>query len=139
VSPSLAVDPLRTRLLLMLSTRRDLEITQALLGTQGIQVESCPNAATLQAELQRGAGAVLVAEEMLGHHGAQAVLAQAVEQQPHWSDLPVLILTKGGADSLEVGDAMALLGNVILLERPMRVGALLSSVHAALRARARPR
>ena len=137
MSPSLAVDPLRTRLLLMLSTRRDLEITQALLGTQGIPVESCPNAATLQAELQRGAGAVLVAEEMLGHHGAQAVLAQAVEQQPHWSDLPVLILTKGGADSLEVGDAMALLGNVILLERPMRVGALLSSVHAALRARHR--
>lgn len=137
MSPLLAIDPLRERLLLMLPTRRDLEITQALLGTHGIPIQACPSATALQAELQRGAGAVLVAEEMLVHHGALPVLAQAVEQQPHWSDLPVLILTKGGADSLEVGDAIALLGNVILLERPMRVGALLSSVHAALRARHR--
>jgi len=137
VSPASAVDPLRTRLLLVLSTRRDLEITRSLLGTHGIAVEPCITTAELQAELQRGAGAVLVAEEMLGHGGVLPVLAHAVEEQPRWSDLPVLVLTKGGADSLEVGDAIALLGNFILLERPMRVGALLSSVHAALRARHR--
>ncbi|MDQ3038412.1 MAG: HAMP domain-containing histidine kinase, partial [Pseudomonadota bacterium] len=53
------------------------------------------------------------------------------------SDLPVLLLTRGGSDSLEVGDALALLRNVTLLERPLRVAALVTTVHTALRARNR--
>src|SRR5690606_34388802 len=40
-------------------------------------------------------------------------------------------------ESRVTGDAMASLGNVQLLERPTRVGTLLSVVHAALRARDR--
>ena len=78
-----------------------------------------------------------MSEEVLGAGGAQGVLAQALESQPRWSDLPVLVFTQGGADSLAVGDAVAMLGNVTLLERPLRVAALLSSVRSALRARHR--
>jgi signal transduction histidine kinase len=47
----------------------------------------------------------------------------------------VLLLTRAGADSRVVGDAVAMLGNVTLLERPMRVSALLSALRSALRAR----
>jgi signal transduction histidine kinase len=130
-------DRLRQRVLLIVSTVRDAQITRDLLGRHDIDVELCMDAATLEAELRRGVGAVLIAEEMLGRGAAHAVLAQALERQPHWSDLPVLVLSVGGADSLEIGDAIAMLGNVIVLERPLRVAALLSSVRTALRARNR--
>ena len=131
-----ADDACRHRVLLLLTTHRDAELSADLLSRNDIASCICTDASMLQAELQRGAGVVLVAEECLAH-GAQPVLGRAVEAQPRWSDLPVLLLTRGGADSLEVGDAVALLRNVTLLERPLRVAALLSAVKTALRARQR--
>jgi len=127
---------LRRRALLLLATARDANLTQDLLEREGIAAHACADVAVLRAELARGAGVVLIAEEALGH-GAQHVLVQALDAQPRWSDLPVLLLTRGGADSLEVGDAIALLRNVTLLERPLRVAALVSAVTTALRARQR--
>jgi PAS domain S-box-containing protein len=49
----------------------------------------------------------------------------------------VLVLTSQGADSVAASEALENLGNVTLLERPIRVAALSSSVRTALRARAR--
>ena len=129
-------DAVRQRVLLLLPTTRDAALTHELLGRSAIDSHVCASASELQAELARGVGVMLIGEECLPGGGAQ-VLAQHLEEQPRWSDLPVLVLTRGGADSLEAGDAVAMLGNVTLLERPLRVAALVSSVHAALRARHR--
>jgi two-component system, sensor histidine kinase len=49
----------------------------------------------------------------------------------------VLVLTRPGADSDELGEAVRTLGNVTLLERPLRVATLLSAVRTAIRARDR--
>ena len=57
--------------------------------------------------------------------------------QPPWSDLPVLLLTRAGADSQIAAQTLRTLGNVTLLERPVRVAALVSAVRSAFRARAR--
>ncbi len=57
--------------------------------------------------------------------------------QPPWSDLPVLILTRPGADSAETEEAVRTLGNVTLLERPVRLATLVSAVRTAIRARDR--
>uniref|UniRef100_UPI00374DD99E response regulator n=1 Tax=Undibacterium sp. TaxID=1914977 RepID=UPI00374DD99E len=54
-----------------------------------------------------------------------------------WSDLPVIVLTKHGPDSPSVRRAVADLGNVTLLERPVRTLTLITSVHAILRARSK--
>ena len=97
---------------------------------------ACTSADSLGDEILLGAGAVLVAEECLDH-GAHAVLRHALEAQPPWSDLPILVLTRSGADSITVGEAIASLGNVTLLERPLRIAGLLSVVRSALRARFR--
>ncbi|MEG3193514.1 HAMP domain-containing sensor histidine kinase, partial [Lysobacter sp. D1-1-M9] len=128
---------LHQRVLLLLSTTRDTELTRDLLARNDFVAHVCSDARELHLELARGAGAVMVAEEILSPSGAQAVLAQAIESQPRWSDLPVLLLTHGGANSTVVGDAVAMLNNVTLLERPLRVQALLSAVRTALRARNR--
>jgi signal transduction histidine kinase len=49
----------------------------------------------------------------------------------------VLVLTRRGADSTLASRAVSTLGNVTLLERPVRVAALASAVRSALRARER--
>jgi signal transduction histidine kinase/CheY-like chemotaxis protein len=84
-------------------------------------------------------GLVIVAEEAL-HERALGLLAAALQRQPSWSDLPVLVFGSSRPDA--AADAMLLerlapLGNVSLLERPLRVVTLVSAVSAALRARRR--
>ena len=129
-------DPLRQRVLMLLPTARDAALTHELLGRSGIDSHICASATELQVELARGVGVMLIGDECLPGGGAQ-VLAQYLDDQPRWSDLPVLVLARGGVDSVEAGDAVAMLGNVTLLERPLRVAALVSAVHAASRARKR--
>lgn len=125
------------RVLLLLSTTRDSVLTCELLARHALRTHVCPTACDLEREIGRGCGAVVIAEESVTPTGALQVVARAVEAQPHWSDLPILLLTRGGANSPAVGDTIALLSNVTLLERPLRVAALLSAVHTALRARNR--
>ena len=130
-------DALRERVLLLLPTSRDASLTAGMLGRNGFTSHACVAPGDLAADLSAGAGAVLISEEALALPGTRSVLAQAVDAQPPWSDLPVLVLTRQGADSHEVRDALQMLGNVTLLERPLRVSALMSTVRTALRARAR--
>ena len=72
-----------------------------------------------------------------GRRVRKAPLAAWLSRQPPWSDLPILILTRPGADSPESAEAWRTLGNVTLLERPTRVTTLLSAAQTAIRARAR--
>ena len=133
------MDPERTRsrVLLFLSTSRDAELAAEVLGGHGIETACCRNDAELVARLQEGGGAVLLAEEMLGAGDGVLLLREMLRRQPRWSDLPVLLLTHNGVNSEAVLEAVSNLGNVTLMERPMRVAALVSTVRAALRARAR--
>ena len=64
-------------------------------------------------------------------------LAEYVASQPTWSDIPILLLTRSGADSLDVRRAVERLGNVTLMERPVRTIALISAARSAIRARER--
>jgi signal transduction histidine kinase/ActR/RegA family two-component response regulator len=123
------------RVLVLAPTGKDATLTRELLGYAGIRCEICTDLGCVVRELERGAGALLVAEEALAR-GSQP-LAEIVAGQPAWSDLPVLILTRNGADSEALTEAVRILGNVILLERPVRVAALASAVRSALRARDR--
>jgi len=125
------------RVLLLLSTARDGLLTGELLARENVQFHVCVSATELIEEMGRGCALVLLTEETVAPSGTLALLAQAVERQPHWSDLPILLLTSGGANSTVVGDTIAILSNVTLLERPLRVAALLSAVRSALRARNR--
>lgn len=87
-------------------------------------------------QLRHGAGCVLLVEEALAGTAMKTV-SDYMTAQPTWSDIPVLLLTRSGADSEVVQRAVAELGNVTLLERPVRTSALLSATRSALRARRR--
>jgi signal transduction histidine kinase/CheY-like chemotaxis protein len=127
------------RLLILAPTGRDAELASAALGARGLACEVARDIASLCAALEEGAGAVLLAEEVLAPAAAQR-LAAWVLRQPPWSDLPILVVTSmGGALDVrgEALDRLAPLGNVTLLERPLRRMTLVSAARSALRARAR--
>jgi signal transduction histidine kinase/CheY-like chemotaxis protein len=96
----------------------------------------CPTLDALVGQLRLGAAAALVPEEALAADNS-ALLGQALAEQPPWSDVPLLVLTRPGADSEAAAEAVRTLGNVTLLERPLRVATLLSAIRTALRARYR--
>ena len=84
-------------------------------------------------------GALLITEEMLTPETIDKLSSQLV-RQPSWSDLPVLILTVGGSAttlSRKREQDRLPLGSVTLLERPIRMATLISSVRSALRSRNR--
>ena len=70
----------------------------------------------------------------------QSSFSSPCAQQPSWSDLPVLVLTMGGKETFQSRRqewARRSLGDVTLLERPIRTATLLSSVTVALHTRSR--
>ncbi|HTM04338.1 MAG TPA: ATP-binding protein [Vicinamibacterales bacterium] len=124
------------RLLFLAGTTKDGATAQAMLSPLGIRVDVCRSFGQLLREMVVGVGALLLPEEIASVRDKTA-LRRLLAQQPPWSDVPILILTRPGADSEESAEAVRTLGNVTLLERPMRVATLVSTVRTALRARER--
>ena len=127
-------DPER-RLLTLAPIGRDAQLIAAMLEKQGVDCVICPDLGRLSYEFERGAAALLVAEEALSERDLRP--ADLIARQAPWSDIPVLVLTRRGADSAAAARALRTLGNVTLLERPVRMSALGSAVLSALRARDR--
>jgi signal transduction histidine kinase len=125
--------PLEGRVLLLPATRRDGEVTRALLEKSGIGSLVCASPAQVAAELAAGAAALVLTETALDDPRYHLML-QAVLGQPSWSDLPVVLLRRPGS-SVDLREAG--LTNVTLLERPTSSPMLVSAVGTALRARAR--
>jgi signal transduction histidine kinase/PleD family two-component response regulator len=124
------------RVLVLPPTDADARLTTAILQEAGLGYQICSDLRDLSQALADDAGAILLTEEVL--HDADAhVLVQALEAQPPWSDIPTLLLFGNGADSGAVNAAMELLGNVTILERPVRVTTLVSALRMAIRARRR--
>lgn len=124
------------RILIYAPMGKNADIAARVMDASNIENQACRTIDELMFELGRGAGAVVTVEEALSP-AILTPLQQYVAAQKTWSDIPILLLTKRGADSMSVQDAVNRLGNVTLLERPIRISALLSAVRSALRARSR--
>ncbi|HEY4120968.1 MAG TPA: ATP-binding protein [Byssovorax sp.] len=127
------------RLLVLAPTGRDAALTIELLARNDFVAASCASMEELSARAAEGAGALLVAEETLVPSSVGA-LAAFLASQPPWSDLPIVIFTGAGAtiqSKRPTLEMLAPLGNVTLLDRPVRVATLLSAMRSALRARRR--
>jgi len=98
-----------------------------------------PTLQELGAAICEDAGAAIIAEEVL-QNGAIGMLALKISSQPPWSDFPIIVLTGSGMSTASTESAVrsrAPLGNVTLLERPLRPVTLISAVRSALLARRR--
>lgn len=127
------------RIFICAPTGQDAALTARVFASVGIGSLVCDTLGDLVHQLEQpnqGMAAILLVEEVISGAGMRP-LARYVENQPTWSDIPVLLLTRSGADSVDVQRAVEYLGNVTLLERPVRTIALIAATRSAIRARER--
>ena len=120
-------------------TGRDGSLAVSVLARWGIQAVECPDTRSVCEAITDGVAVLLLAEEALTP-AARGTLLQTLALQPSWSDVPIIIMTAEGELSRAIADsieAVAQRGNVVLLERPVRVSTLITALRSALRARFR--
>jgi signal transduction histidine kinase len=118
----------------------DARIVSNALRASGIAALIANDIAELIERVRSSCGSVLVTEEALtGSAGAN--LLSALEVQPSWSDLPVLLLVTSREDEPLVlpPQVMTLktMRNVTLLERPLAAITLVTILRSAMQARRR--
>jgi signal transduction histidine kinase/ActR/RegA family two-component response regulator len=128
-----AADDLRA--VILPSTRADAAALGALFEASGIPWLNAGTVLAVHDALHAGAGCVLLSEEAL--IGSPAPLLAFVASQPVWSDLPIVVLSRSGQESVALAPLLAKLGNVTVVERPVRPSTLLTLVRAGLRTRSR--
>jgi signal transduction histidine kinase len=121
------------RVLILAPAGKDGPLAHEVLARHGLPAVVCADVDVLCQHWADGAGLLLVAEEALFPRGLDVLLAHVAEQ-PTWSDIPVLVFLSGAATGAAI-DRLRALRNVSVLERPIRVPALVSTVNAGLRAR----
>ena len=124
-------------LAILATSGRDSAVINGILGGAGMATTVETGIDTLIDALEEPrAGGVILAEEALGREGLVR-LEQYLSAQPPWSDLPIILLTRGRFEPHANLGVASRLGNVTILERPLHPVTLVSAARAALRARAR--
>ncbi len=124
------------RVLVLPPTRRDGEVTRAVLERAGLECAVCAGSIALAEQIDCGTGAIVLTDALVGDPGAALVVA-ALRRQPSWSDLPTILLSRADGQPSASTRLLAFLTNVTVLDRPTSVRTLASSVQAAIRGRAR--
>jgi FixJ family two-component response regulator len=107
---------------------RDSTLADRVLSKWGVRAVPYATVETLAEAIRRGVGVVVIAEEALGPTALDRLLA-ALGDQPAWSDLPIVLLTVEGELSRAFTasvETLASRGNVMFLERPVRVATLVT-------------
>ena len=129
-TPSLAI---------LAPTGRDGAVAVDVLTNAGFTAMVCDDMPALCQAIAADIGALLVAEEALGS-APRSMLLDALAAQPSWSDVPLIVLTAAKELSRVLSPTLrevATRANVTLLERPVRVATLVTTLRSALRARQR--
>ncbi|MBV9080831.1 MAG: hypothetical protein JO102_06905 [Elusimicrobia bacterium] len=124
------------RVVLLPPTATDAAISERILRQAGFDVAVAPDIPTLCRLVLQGAGAVVITEDAISDPDIESFRA-IVASQPVWSDLPVILMVSGGPDSPSAAFALERLGNVVLLDSPVRINNLVACLRAALRDRTR--
>ncbi|MGC1782720.1 MAG: ATP-binding protein [Acidobacteriaceae bacterium] len=140
MEPTLKIEPeSAARVCVLAFLTRDARLTADVLQKAGIHAESCSKDGPNALSEAMKADCLIIAEELLTPERMQA-LENLLRNQPAWSDFPLIVLTLAGEVSASTQKRRELrgpLGNVILLERPVRPETLISTVQNVLRARRR--
>jgi len=127
------------RVLVLAPFGKDAVLVREVLERSGIPVGVVGDVAAIARCVGGGAGAAIVAEESLDDEGIE-LLGRSVSAQPAWSDFPIIVLTGGGATTPYTEmmvRSRTPMGNLNLIERPLRPATLISSVRTAIRSRLR--
>lgn len=118
--------------------KRDTAHIWSVLEAERIHGWRCESIDSLCARLDETA-ALLITEEALEERATEQLIA-ALEQQPDWSDIPLLLLTRNRTTEeaqVWLSHTLPRLGNVTVLQRPVKPMTLASAARVALRGRQR--
>jgi signal transduction histidine kinase len=125
------------RAIILAPLGRDSQVALMMLSEAGFDAVISRDLAGLCGELEHGAGLLLITSEALLRSDPEPLL-RMIEQQPAWSDLPIVLMTHhGGPEQNPASRLGAQLGNVTFLERPFHPVTLISLISTALRGRRR--
>ncbi len=127
------------RAVILAPTGRDAAVAAALIKEAGFYANVCGDLAALLHEIEGGAGLAVIADEAIKTADLRG-LTRWLNDQPSWSDFPIVLLTHQGGGPERNPDAARLgqvLGNVTFLERPFHPTTLVSIVGSAVRGRRR--
>jgi len=127
-----------TDVLILAPFGKDSTLIEGVLSRSGVSAVAVTPDEMVSA-IPEQASAAIIAEEALQNDLINE-LARKLESQPTWSDFPIIVLTGGGlsTEATEVAvRSRAPLGNVALLERPLRAATMISAVRTAIAARRR--
>ena len=126
------------RILVLAPVGKDGPLACRILREAGLAAVPCAAMDDVCRELEAGADTLVLTEEAL-EPDATRRLVEALGRQPSWSDVPLVVLTRGGGahSRLRALRTLEPLGNVTFLERPLRIMTLVSAARMALRARRR--
>jgi PAS domain S-box-containing protein len=118
---------------------RDAAVASGLLGEAGIAGSICRDLAEFERALGGDSTFALVTEEAIRAADLAGVVAR-LREQPPWSDLPIIVLTRREGDAerkIWSARTSELLGNVTYLERPFHPSTFISVARSALKGRQR--
>ncbi len=124
------------RILILAPTTRDGLLTVELLAQDGIQTCLCNNISHLCDEMVTGAAVLILAQEHVLSDRANC-LQDALAAQAEWSDIPVILLTPPGQDSLVMLQRLEAIGHMTLIKRPVQLNNFRTTIRSALRDRQR--
>jgi signal transduction histidine kinase len=127
------------RTVILAPVGRDAILLERSLSALELDTAIAADARALTELLTEGAGCAIIAEEALTAASLETLKGWLAEQPP-WSDMPLIVLTFSGRvtrQSQRRASELLSLGNVTLMERPVRPDTAVSSVRSALRARMR--
>ncbi|WP_443216688.1 ATP-binding protein [Pseudomonas sp. GM79] len=131
------MEAMSERAIILAPLGRDSQIALMMLNEAGVDGVITRDLGALCNELSLGAGLLVIASEALLGADLEPLLG-LIEQQPAWSDLPIVLLTHhGGPEQNPASRLGSQLGNVTFLERPFHPVTLISLVTTALRGRRR--
>jgi len=131
--------PLEMRVVILAPVGRDAALLAHTLSALEIHTAVTRGATELLERLAEGAGGAIIADEALTSAALNGLRNWLSGQLP-WSDMPFIVLTSSGMPTREShmrAHELQTLGNVTLIERPVRPDTIESSIRAALRARMR--
>jgi K+-sensing histidine kinase KdpD len=125
------------RILVLVPSGADAEIAAEVLANAGLVPDIVRDAGSLITEIGRGAGTLLIAAEALDPD-TMSRLTAVLNQQPPWSEIPVLLFVERPADMKSYGfDILGPRAHVTLVDRPIHLATLVSATMSALRSRRR--
>src|SRR3954447_19366296 len=127
------------RVLIVAPSGNDAANAALVLAEEDIHYSVCGDVVHMCTLAGEGVGALLFTQESLTTAGLNA-LKLLLQEQPAWSDIPMILLTVGGDATIPGLNSLRSLGyssTMTVLERPLRVVTLVSAVKTALRSRRR--